>query len=93
MLASGGYPSIDGTPINKGHVIFYPEKLEPDTSIFFAGIKENGDGEYVNSGGRVLGVTALAESRSSARQKAYATVEKIHFDGMHFRTDIGLRHA
>ena len=93
MLASGGYPSIDGTPINKGHVISFPENLEPDTSIFYAGIKENSAGDYVNSGGRVLGVTALAESRSSARQKAYATVKQIHFDGMHFRTDIGLRHA
>ncbi|MGC6509417.1 MAG: phosphoribosylamine--glycine ligase [Myxococcota bacterium] len=93
VLASGGYPSIDGTPINKGHVISFPENLEPDTSIFYAGIKENSAGDYVNSGGRVLGVTALAESRSSARQKAYATVKQIHFDGMHFRTDIGLRHA
>jgi phosphoribosylamine--glycine ligase len=45
-------------------------------------------GRIVTSGGRVLGVTALGKDIQTARKNAYAAVEKIHFDGMHYRKDI-----
>ena len=47
------------------------------------------DGKLVTSGGRVLGVTALGKTLDEALDKAYAAVEKIHFDGAHYRKDIG----
>lgn len=43
----------------------------------------------MTNGGRVLGVTATAETLDAALEKAYAAVEKIHFDGAHYRRDIG----
>ncbi len=49
------------------------------------------DGEAVTSGGRVLGVTARGPALRDALDRAYAAVEKIHFEGMHFRRDIGAR--
>jgi phosphoribosylamine--glycine ligase len=45
----------------------------------------------VTAGGRVLGVTAYGADLAAARARAYGAIEKIHFDGMHFRRDIGLR--
>jgi phosphoribosylamine--glycine ligase len=47
----------------------------------------------VTAGGRVLGVTAVADDVASAIERAYAGVERIRFDGMHFRRDIGRRRA
>lgn len=87
IMASGGYPGKYET----GKVI---EGLEnaarlPDVQIFHAGTKRQGD-RIVTAGGRVLAVTALADSISDARRKAYAAIEQIHFEGMHFRRDIAL---
>ena len=48
------------------------------------------DGKLVTNGGRVLGVTATAPTLDEAIQKAYADVKKIHFDKVHYRTDIGV---
>lgn len=47
------------------------------------------DGHYVTNGGRVLGVTAVADDLQTALDKAYACVDKIHFDGQQYRKDIG----
>jgi phosphoribosylamine--glycine ligase len=47
------------------------------------------DGKLVTSGGRVLGVTSLGNSVADARAKAHAAIEKIHFEGMQWRKDIG----
>jgi phosphoribosylamine--glycine ligase len=47
------------------------------------------DGKLYTSGGRVLNVVALGDNLEDARRKAYAAVDKIHFEGCHFRTDIG----
>lgn len=91
VLASGGYPSIDDTPIQTGHPITLPTSLPADQIIFYAGV--NGKDPLFNSGGRVLGVTATAETIESARLKAYETVHNIRFEGMQFRNDIGLLHA
>ena len=49
------------------------------------------DGKLVTSGGRVLGVTALGDSLQEALEKSYAGVEKIKFDGAHYRKDIGAK--
>jgi phosphoribosylamine--glycine ligase len=58
--------------------------------VFHAGTRRAGD-QLLTAGGRVLGVTARGADLAAARARAYAAIEKIHFDGMHFRRDIGLR--
>ena len=55
-----------------------------------AGAKEK-DGALVTSGGRVLGVTAVAEDLPAALARAYEAVDRIHFDHAYFRRDIGKR--
>ena len=86
VMASGGYPKS------------YPKGLE------ISGLDENGqvegatvyhagttyrDGSFYTAGGRVLGVTACAKTLDEALEKAYAAVAKLHFDGAHYRKDIG----
>ena len=84
VLAAHGYP---GT-VRKGDVISgLDAAFGPDVMVFQAGTKEV-DGKIVTSGGRVLCVTALGDSISDAKAKAYAACEKIHFDGMFYRHDI-----
>jgi len=85
VLASKGYPGDyqKGFPING---ITEAEKME-DVVIFQAGTKIL-DGKLVTNGGRVLGVSATGNTLPEARQKAYAAVEMINFDGKQFRTDI-----
>jgi phosphoribosylamine---glycine ligase len=90
ILASGGYPGKYET----GKTI---EGLEnaarlPEVQIFHAGTKRQ-DGKIVTSGGRVLAITALGDSVPQARERAYAAINKIHFEGCHFRRDIALRPA
>jgi phosphoribosylamine--glycine ligase len=58
--------------------------------VFHAGTNLNNN-HIVTSGGRVLGVTALGRDIQAARDNAYKAIEKIHFDGMHFRKDIGAK--
>lgn len=87
VLASGGYPEKYET----GKVISgidQAAKLE-DVQIFHAGTRKVG-GEIVTSGGRVLAVTALGETREQARERAYEAVARIHFDDCHYRRDIAL---
>jgi phosphoribosylamine--glycine ligase len=84
-MASGGYPGHYET----GKVITGIDAAEKTGAIVFhAGTAER-DGKIVTAGGRVLGVTALGEDVESARRSAYNAVLKIHFDGMHYRKDIG----
>jgi len=85
VMASGGYPGHYET----GKVITGIDAAEKTGAIVFhAGTAER-DGKIVTAGGRVLGVTALGEDVESARRSAYNAVLKIHFDGMHYRKDIG----
>jgi phosphoribosylamine--glycine ligase len=86
VMASGGYPGnyVKGKPI---HGLEDAAKL-PDVKVFHAGTALK-DGAIVTNGGRVLGVTALGKDLKAAQAAAYAAVEKIHFDGAHFRRDIG----
>ncbi len=88
VLASKGYPG----KYEKGKVITGIEEAEkiPTVVVFHAGTKiENG--KLVTNGGRVLNVTALGKDIFEARERVYRAVEKIYFEGMHYRKDIGLK--
>lgn len=92
VMTSGGYPKTDKSPMSLGHKInldsdFFNAK---DNFIFFSGVKSNDSGELLNSGGRVLGVTAMADSIREARDKAYKLINVINFKDAHFRKDIAL---
>ncbi|WP_077391788.1 phosphoribosylamine--glycine ligase [Mobilibacterium timonense] len=83
VAASGGYP----VSYKKG----YPVTLPDDTSrIYIAGTKLQ-NGVQVTSGGRVLGVTETAPTLREAVDKAYRTMEKVSFQDMYYRKDIGAR--
>jgi phosphoribosylamine--glycine ligase len=86
VLASGGYPG----KYDKGLVIEGLEEAasEEGVIVFHAGTAGK-DGKIVTAGGRVLGVTALGPTIRDAIDKAYRAVDKIHFEGRHFRRDIG----
>jgi phosphoribosylamine--glycine ligase len=88
VLASGGYPGSYA----KGKAITGIEMAEEDPriAVFHAGTRQEGD-KIVTNGGRVLGVTATEKNLSSAIMLAYDAVNKIHFDGMHCRRDIGAK--
>jgi len=87
-LASGGYPGayVKGKTITG---IGMAEE-DPRIAVFHAGTRQEGD-QIVTNGGRVLGVTAMEQDLSSAIMLAYDGVNKIHFDGMHYRRDIGAK--
>ena len=88
VLASGGYPGS----YEKGKEITGIETAEEDprVAVFHAGTRRKGDAVFTD-GGRVLGVTAADGDLASAIKRAYAAVDKIHFDGMIFRRDIGAK--
>ncbi|MFH1157718.1 MAG: phosphoribosylamine--glycine ligase [Pseudomonadota bacterium] len=93
VMTSEGYPEITGTGMRLGAEISFPEKMleqkaGDSTLLFIAGAKKQ-DGRWVNSGGRVLGVTGLGETKEEARARAYGAVEDIRFEGAHWRKDIG----
>lgn len=85
VLASGGYPG----KYESGKLITGLEDAEQmGATVYHAGTKKTEAG-YVTAGGRVLGVTALGGSLKAAVDSAYAAARKIHFDGVHMRSDIG----
>ena len=88
VLSSKGYPG----KYEKGKVITGLDtvKNEKDVFVFHAGTTFD-NGNIVTSGGRVLGVTALGDDIGEAKDRVYKAVEKIHFDGMHYRKDIAER--
>jgi phosphoribosylamine--glycine ligase len=88
VLAAGGYP---GT-YDKGKEIFGLERLRNWSNgfVFHAGTTK-GDGRWMTSGGRVLGVTARGKSVVDAVNEAYRAVGEISWDGMHYRKDIARR--
>lgn len=85
VLASGGYPVsyVKGKEITIGDV--------GDCQIIHAGTALK-DGKLVTGGGRVLGVVAKGSDVEEARKKAYKAVENISWDGMQYRTDIGVKY-
>ncbi len=88
VMASGGYPG----GYAKGRVIAGLKEADrlPQTKVFHAGTA-NVNGRIVTAGGRVLGVTAWASDLARARDAAYAAVDRIRFDGAHFRRDIAAK--
>ncbi len=87
VLASGGYP---GTyPV--GLPIAGLDALGPDALVFHAGTKRDETGGVVTSGGRVLTVAAVAPTLKDARDRAYASAARIHFEGVTYRRDIAAR--
>jgi len=86
VMASGGYP---GT-YEKGKVIHGLETIPEDILVFHAGTQRK-DNHLVTSGGRVLGVTAVADSIENTVNKVYQAVGKITFDGAYYRRDIAHR--
>ena len=87
IMASGGYPKsypkgIEITGLSNGQL--------DGVTVYHAGTKLQGN-ELVTSGGRVLGVTALGDTLENALKKSYDAVGKIHFEGAHYRRDIGKR--
>ncbi|HUL95861.1 MAG TPA: phosphoribosylamine--glycine ligase [Usitatibacter sp.] len=86
VMAAAGYPESP----RKGDEITGLPKDEEDFHVFHAGTAMK-NGRVVTNGGRVLCVTALGDKVKIAAGRAYEVVEKIRFDGMHFRTDIGHR--
>jgi phosphoribosylamine--glycine ligase len=84
IMASGGYPEAyeSGFEINMADEVF--------DSVFVAGAKLDGE-KLLTAGGRVLGVTAVADDLISAIDAAYVKVSKVSFNKAHFRHDIGAR--
>jgi phosphoribosylamine--glycine ligase len=86
VMAAAGYPMNS----RKGDAITGLPKDQDDAMVFHAGTTEK-DGQILTAGGRVLCVTALADSVKQAQQKAYQAASPISFDGMQMRQDIGHR--
>ena len=86
VLAAAGYPE---EPRKGDRITGLPTPAD-DCRVFQAGTKRAGDA-LVTNGGRVMCVTALGDSLRMARTRAYEAIERIRFDGMQFRRDIGHR--
>lgn len=86
VLASGGYP----VKYEKGKEITIGD-LDDGVFLYHAGTKRE-NGILKTDGGRVIGVCAKGKTVEEAREKAYASVKKISFDKMHYRTDIGIKY-
>ncbi len=84
IAASKGYPQ----KYDSGFEITLPKDI--DGEIYVAGAKLDGE-RLLTAGGRVLGVTAVADTLESAIEKAYETTRKVKFDNIYYRTDIGQR--
>lgn len=85
MLTSGGYPES----YEKDKVITGLDKVDEDIVIFHSGTKIINN-KLVTNGGRVIGISAKGNSLEEASKKVYENIEKIKFEGMHYRTDIGV---
>jgi phosphoribosylamine--glycine ligase len=88
VMAAQGYPATG----SKGKLITGIDLADkmPDVKVFHAGTRLV-EGRIVTDGGRILNVTALGETLAEAREKAYAAVQKIEFQGMFYRKDIGAK--
>ena len=83
MVVSGGYPE----DYEKGKEISGLEQIQ-DSIVFHAGTKTE-NGKVVSNGGRVLAVTSYGNDFQEAIKKSYQSIEKLHFDTMYYRKDIG----
>ena len=88
VIAAHGYPG----KVKSGDVISgLDADFGVDAKVFQAGTKLDHDGNVVTAGGRVLCVCALGDDLPQARERAYGAVERLHFDGVFYRRDIGHR--
>jgi phosphoribosylamine--glycine ligase len=83
MVVSGGYPE----EYEKGKEILGLENVQ-DSIVFHAGTKTE-NGKIISNGGRVLAVTSYGANFQEAVKKSYQNIEKLHFDTMYYRKDIG----
>lgn len=90
VMAANGYPGSykKGTIIQN---IEEAEQMAPTVKVFHAGTDVDSNGNYIATGGRVLGVTAKGENLEEARDKVYEAVEQIRWPGGFYRHDIGWR--
>jgi phosphoribosylamine--glycine ligase len=84
VMASGGYPGNYQT----GLPITGLDNLDKDVIVFHAGTKIGEDGQVLTNGGRVLTVVAMGKTIAQAREKVYANIGRISFEGCHYRKDI-----
>lgn len=89
VLAAKGYPEAP----EKGAAITIPDDLPAGVTVFHAGTWRDGDGVLRVNGGRVLAVTAVAETFSEAQRLSREAADRIDFEGKVFRRDIGWREA
>ncbi|RAU93852.1 phosphoribosylamine--glycine ligase [Paenibacillus sp. YN15] len=87
VMASPGYPGSYPT----GLTISGLDRVSPEAMVFHAGTALGPNGEIVTAGGRVLNVVGVGRDIAEARNNAYAEVDKISFDGAHYRTDIAAK--
>ncbi|MYN02336.1 phosphoribosylamine--glycine ligase [Pseudoduganella sp. DS3] len=87
VLAAAGYPDA---PLKGAHIHGIPAETT-DAVTFHAGTTDDADGKLVTSGGRVLCVVGLGDNIKMAQKQAYEAVDKIGFEGVQFRRDIGWR--
>lgn len=87
ISASAGYPATS----RNDDVISGLDKVE-GARVYHCGTKKNAAGQFATNGGRVLAVVAKASTRAEARAKAYAESDKVTFEGMQRRSDIGQMH-
>jgi phosphoribosylamine--glycine ligase len=84
VVVSGGYPDA----FEKGKIISGTEASK-SAQVFHAGTSINEQGKLITSGGRVVAVTGTGHSIEEALTKSYSAINKIQFENMYFRKDIG----
>ncbi len=89
VIASGGYPG----PYEKGAALSGLDMLDHDILAFHAGTQRAADGRLVTSGGRVLTLVAHGATVAAARERVYANIARVRFEGARWRSDIGAREA
>lgn len=91
VLAARGYPGKPET----GTVIAGLDRAaqHENVAVFHAATSRGSNAEWLTAGGRVLGLTATGETLDAALSRCYAAVDDIHWDGMHYRRDIGRKAA
>jgi phosphoribosylamine--glycine ligase len=85
MVVSGGYPD----EYEKGKLITGLNDVDDKTNVFHAGTKVDDSGNIVTNGGRVLAFTSLASDLETALRRSYRNIDRVQFDGMFYRKDIG----
>jgi phosphoribosylamine---glycine ligase len=85
MVVSGGYPD----EYEKGKLIAGLDDVDDKTTVFHAGTKVDNSGNIVTNGGRVLAFTSLASDLETALRRSYRNIDRVQFDGMFYRKDIG----